>query len=560
MKPKRKIIFNDVSSQYRRSQEHQLKNISFEINEGELNLLAGPSGSGKSTLVLLLNGIIPHHSRAKVTGTIEVFGKNPVKESVLEMSGYIGMLLQDPDSQLATSRVRDEIILTLEFQGKSHDEINIITETLLKQFKIQNLAENDSTRMSGGEKQLVALAAMMASDPNIIILDEPTSNLDPVNTEKILRHVQRFHEQKKTIILIEHKINEVFTYCPPDKILLMNNGKIIAHKTPNMLFKTTLLEDIGLSIPGVARYIEHSGLRNRKEYNLPFSIPEFKKSITSFSKKELSILRESLRPPKRFNFKTEQILLSFNNITFAYRNQFQSSLTNLSFMINKGEFIAIIGNNGSGKSTLVKHIIGLNKPNTGVVIVSDVDTRESTTAQLASKISFLFQNPDNQIFNSSVLDEVKYAPITCKMPKQVAITRAKASIEAVGLAKYIDHNPLKLSMGQKQRVAVASALAMAPEIIVLDEPTTGQDPSSLNGIMDLMRKEYKTKTNLVMVTHDMDLVDQVANRVIVMSDGKVIADGETDQIFMNREILGQSNLKPPLRIEMLAIVNRYLEK
>jgi energy-coupling factor transport system ATP-binding protein len=555
-----KITFNDVSVQYRRSKEKQLENISFELNEGELTLLMGPSGSGKSTLVLLFNGIIPHHTRAKVTGEIEVFGKNPLDTSVLEMSSLIGMLLQDPESQLATSRVRDEIIFTLEFQGKNPIEIDEKTQNLMQKFHILPLADSDSTRLSGGEKQQVALAAMMALDPSIIILDEPTSNLDPVNTSIVLNHVQRFRKQGKTVILIEHKINEVFNYCRPDKILLMNEGRVIAQDRPNKLFKTTLLEDIGLAIPTVARYVEKSGLRNRKEDKLPFSLPEFKDFVDSLSKQETFMLKQSLSPPERINLKTEQRLLRFEHVTFAYRNQLHPSLTDLSFMINRGEFIAIIGNNGSGKSTLVKHIIGLNKPDTGIVIINDVDTRKSTAAQLAPKISFLFQNPDNQIFNSTVLKEVKFAPLNCKMPKEDAITRATASIHSVGLGKYIDQNPLKLSMGQKQRVAVASALAMTPEIIVLDEPTTGQDPSSLKGIMDLMKKEYQTKTNIVMVTHNMDLVDQVANRVLVMSDSKVIADGETDSIFTNSEILNQSNLKAPIRIEMLSIINQIIQE
>jgi energy-coupling factor transport system ATP-binding protein len=470
------------------------------------------------------------------------------------------MLLQDPESQLATSRVRDEIIFTLEFQGKSPTEIETKTRTLLTEYEIEHLAESDSTRLSGGEKQLVALAAMMALDPEIIVLDEPTSNLDPVNTEKILHHIQKFREQGRTVILIEHKINEVFNFCPPDRIILMNEGKIITHETPLNLFKTTLLENIGLSTPLIAKYTEKSGLRDRKNDYLPLSISEFKDFATSLTKEELLLLKQSLGPPKRVNLEIDEQVLNFDDVIFAYRNQLQPALRNLSFTINKGEFIAIIGNNGSGKSTLVKHVIGLNKPNSGTVIIGGEDTRKTTAAQLARKISFLFQNPDNQIFNATVLKEVKYAPENCKMPKQEAVNRATTAINAVGLEKYIHQNPLKLSMGQKQRVAVASALAMTPEIIVLDEPTTGQDPSSLKGIMNLMLREYQTKTNIIMVTHDMDLVDQVANRVLVMCESKVITEGETDEIFLNTEILKKSNLKSPVRVQMLSIINSCLAK
>ncbi|MHA1237312.1 MAG: energy-coupling factor ABC transporter ATP-binding protein, partial [Candidatus Hodarchaeales archaeon] len=276
----REILFEGVCSQYRKSKIEQLQNINFKINEGELTLLAGPSGSGKSTLVLLLNGIIPHHTRAKVTGSMNVFGKNPSETTVLDMSNTVGMLLQDPDSQLATSRVKDEIILTLEFQGKTPEEITIILEKMLTKFGITDLSDHDSTRMSGGEKQLVALAAMMSRDPSIIILDEPTSNLDPVNTAKVLNHIQKFKEEGKTVILIEHKINEVFDHCPPDKIMLMSDGRIIAHKTPSEMLKDPVnhFKSIGLSKPDIYNYIKRSNLL-KSDNSGPSSIVEFTKYL-----------------------------------------------------------------------------------------------------------------------------------------------------------------------------------------------------------------------------------------------------------------------------------------
>ncbi|MFW9991492.1 MAG: ABC transporter ATP-binding protein [Candidatus Odinarchaeota archaeon] len=555
----RKIIFNDVSSQYRRSKKQQLMNINLEIQDGELTLLAGSSGSGKSTLVLLLNGIIPHHTRANITGTIDVFGKNPLEEPVLEMSHLVGMLLQDPDSQLATSQVKDEIILTLEFQGKNHEDIDRITDNLLEQFDIQHLAESDSTRMSGGEKQLVALAAMMSLDPSIIILDEPTSNLDPMNTARVLKHVQRFQEEGRTVILIEHKMNEVFNYCPPDRIILIDNGKVLMHQEPKVIFDSPVIQDIGLKIPDVANYIWKCGLPRRKNGSYPWSIADFDDYIQDLDNQQLEQLRQALKLPKRLNLVTNQQLLLFDNATFTYRNQARSAIENVSFSVNKGEFLAIIGNNGAGKSSLVKHVIGLNKPVLGTVMVDDTDSRELTAAKLARNVSFLFQNPDNQLFASTVLKEVKYGPINCGMDKEEAEIRAKEAIEAVKLGAYMDQNPLKLSMGQKQRVAVASSLAMSPEIIVLDEPTTGQDPISLQGIMDLMFKEYEKKVTIIMVTHDMNLVDKVANRVIVMSDRKVIDDGSTDAVFKKSDLLKKCNLEPPIRVQMQKIVEDYLK-
>ncbi|MHA2366025.1 MAG: ABC transporter ATP-binding protein [Candidatus Hodarchaeales archaeon] len=550
-----KIIFKNVSSQYRRSKSPQLENINLEIKEGELTLLAGPSGSGKSTLVQLLNGIIPHHTRAKVTGTINVFEKDPIEETVLEMSRFVGILLQDPDSQLATSRVVDEIILTLEFQGKTSEEIDDKVGELLQQFKIMNLAGKDSTRLSGGEKQLVALTAMMSSDPSIIILDEPTSNLDPVNTIKVLRHIDRFKNDGKTVILIEHKLNEVFNNCPPDRILLMDNGKILIHQTPRKVFESPLFEKIGLDIPEIVKYIKKSGLLEKNRSSYPWSYKEFRDYIQNLDHNDLEKLKNSLQPPKRINHISNKQLILFEDVSYKYRDQLSSAVKGVNFSANNGEFVAIIGNNGAGKSSLVKHIIGLNKPELGNVWITGINTKKTTSAKLASSVSFLFQNPDNQIFSSTVLKEVKYGPLNCKVPKLEAEKRSKEAIFFVNLEDFIDHNPIKLSMGQKQRVAVASALAMLPKIIVLDEPTTGQDPSSLKGIIDLMLKEYEKLVTIVMVTHDMNLVDRVANRVILMNNGQVEMDGEIDTVFNNQKILRKCGLEPPIRVQMLSILN-----
>jgi energy-coupling factor transport system ATP-binding protein len=554
----RKIYLENVYSQYRRSKEPQLAGINLEIKEGELVLLAGPSGSGKSTLVLLLNGIIPHHTRANVTGTIDVFGKSPTEESVLEMANTIGMLLQDPESQLATSRVLDEIILTLEFQGKTSGEIDEIARNVMGDFEIEKLADNDSARMSGGEKQLVALAAMISRDPAIVILDEPTSNLDPVNTARVLKHVQRFKNEGRTVILIEHKINEVFNYCPPDKIILMDKGAVVQHGAPTEVFNSPIIEKIGLSIPTIARFIRKSGLQ-RKGSRYPWTLNEFRDYAGNFNIQELNTLKQVLGDLNRLDMDTGSQLLVFEDATFSYRSQKSPAMKGVSFIVNNGEFIAIIGNNGAGKSSLVKHIIGLNKPTTGAVTLEGVNTRKNTAAKLARKVAFLFQNPDNQIFASSVLNEVKYGPVNCGMDKVEALERAHEAIKSVKLDSYINQNPLKLSMGQKQRVAVASALAMAPEIIVLDEPTTGQDPTSLQGIMDLMRMEYEKQVTIVMVTHDMDLVDKAANRVIAMSENKVLADGKTDILFKDNDMLNRCNLMPPVRVQMLSVVESMME-
>jgi len=554
----RKIVFSDISVRYRRTSEEQIHDINLEIEEGQLILLCGPSGSGKSTLTLLFNGIIPHHSRAIVKGEINVFGRNPLEEKVANMANLVGILLQDPESQLATSRVKDEIILTLEFQGKARDEINAILNRLLTRFELDKLAEADSIRLSGGEKQLVALAAMLSLDPDIIILDEPTSNLDPFNTRKVLNHVASFKEEGKTIILIEHKINEVFNYCPPDKIVIMDNGIIFDQGMPKDIVQRDSLQKIGLSPPKIYDYCSRLSLTPNQRENLPFSLAEFQNFVVSLSADQKAELSNFLILTPRMNLKIDQNLMEFSDISFIYRNQIDNALNDITFSINKGELIAIVGNNGSGKSTLVKHMIGLHKPKAGNLIIDGKDSKNWTAAKLARKVAFLFQNPDYQIFNSTVLKEVSYGAKNCGMKKLLAIEKAKESLNLVKLIDFVEKDPLKLSMGQKQRVAVASALTMNPEVYVLDEPTTGQDPTSLKGIMDLMLTEYqRSSATIILVTHDMELVDSVANRVLAMNDGTIVLDDLTENVFAN-PLLSKCNLEPPIRIKMLQVLNQSI--
>ncbi len=554
----RQVIFSDVSVRYRRTSEEQISNVNLKINEGQLILLCGPSGSGKSTLTLLFNGIIPHHSRALVKGEINIFGRNPLKEKVANMANMVGMLLQDPESQLATSRVKDEIILTLEFQGKPRDEIDVIMTHILKRFELEKLAEADSIRLSGGEKQLVALAAMLSLDPDIIILDEPTSNLDPLNTRKVLNHVASFKKEGKTIILIEHKINEVFNCCPPDIIVIMNNGIIYDQGMPEDIVQRGSLQKIGLKLPKIYDYCSRLSLTPNQRKILPFSLIDFQNFIKSLSSNQKTELANFLEFSPRMNLKTNQNLMEFSNISFIYRNQLDNALKDVTFSINKGEFIAIVGNNGSGKSTLVKHMIGLNKPKDGNLVIDGKNSKHWTAAKLARKVAFLFQNPDYQIFNSTVLNEVSYGAKNCGMKKLLAIEKAKESLNLVNLNNFVEKDPLRLSMGQKQRVAVASALTMNPEVYVLDEPTTGQDPTSLKGIMDLMLMEYqRSSATIVLVTHDMELVDSVANRVLAMNDGTIVLDDLTDNVFAN-PLLTKCNLEPPIRMKMQQILNQSI--
>ncbi len=555
----KKITFTNVSAKYRRTSESQISDINLEINEGELVLLCGPSGSGKSTLTLLINGIIPHHSRAVVKGEINVFGRNPLQEKVADMANLVGMLLQDPESQLATSKVKDEIIFTLEFQGKSRKEIDMILNELLARFELDHLAEADSIRMSGGEKQIVALAAMLSLNPAIIVLDEPTSNLDPFNTKKVLTHVASFKNEGRTIVLIEHKINEVFNYCQPDKILVMNNGTIIDQGRPLSIFKKGSLERIGLYPPKTWNYCSKiPNLTDVQKNLLPVSYKEYETFLNAISRHQKDELAYLLQNLSRINLKTDQKLMEFSDLSFIYRNQTNTALKDVTFSINKGEFIAIVGNNGAGKSTLVKHIIGLNKPSDGELVIDGKNSRKLTAAKLARKVAFLFQNPDYQIFNATVLKEVSYGAKNCGMLKEEAIKKAKESLKAVKLENYEENDPLKLSMGQKQRVAVASALTMNPEIFVLDEPTTGQDPTSLKGIMDLMLAQYEcSAATIILVTHDMDLVDSVANRVLAMNNGVIIRDDSTENIFTD-EILTKCNLESPVRTKMLQILKNTL--
>jgi len=557
------VSVKNLEFSYLGSHEKVLRGISFEVHEGELIGVCGPTGCGKSTMFMCLNGLIPHWIKGEVTGEVRVKGLNPQERTIPEMSQVVGMVFQNPETQLFTPAVEREVAFPLENLGIPQKEIKERIDEALEWVGIPHLRKKSPEDLSGGQKQLVAVAATLAMRPSILLLDEPTADLDPVGAEQVLNVIRNLNEKYGiTVMIIEHRVDELSEFA--DKIMLINEGQIVKFDEVHKVFSDwDLVEKVGVRAPRVTESVvklQRFGIFNKiRGSKMPITVTEAARVYSQLFSKESEINvrdMEKLKKLPAHSFERKKRIdrskpiLSVKNLTFVYPDG-TKALNDVSLDIYEQEFIAIIGHNGSGKTTLCKHFLNLLTPTKGEVFVCGNNTKGMKVSRLAEDVGYVFQNPDHQLFADTVKDEVAYGPLNLKMPEEEVLDRVKRSLEVVGAEGLWDEYPRALSRGQRQRVATASTLAMASRILVLDEPTTGQDQRGLKRIMDLILRLNEEGRTIVMITHDMDLVAEYADRVVVMAQGKIIADGPPEEVFTQESILKEANLKPP-RINRLA--------
>jgi len=544
------IKLKNVSYRYPGSSEYALKNVNLKIKEGEVVLITGPSGAGKTTLCSILNGLVPHHYGGELEGDAIVNGINVAEASIGELAFVAGLLFQDPSSQLINPTVEDEIAFGLENKGVPPEQINKVVDYYLRHMGIEHLRRRSPQHLSGGQQQLVALTAVLAMEPEIYVLDEPTSNLDPLNSEMVFEKIFKIaKEQAKTLILVEHKIEKVVDII--DRLIVMNSGQIIYDgPLENILEDTNKYDEIielGVSIPQVTQlYALFRKSKRIATEKIPLKVSEAKKLFTKYIELQDHKTIEKVCPKYKSTTpkKEKNPIIKVENVHFVYPNGVKA-LDGVSLEIYRGEFVSILGQNGSGKTTLVKHFNGLLKPTSGKVIVDGMDTREVNMIQLVKKVAYCFQNPDEQIFASKVREELIYGPKNLNYPpEKIEEVVTKVSKE-LGLYDLLDKNPFELSMGQRQIIAVASVLTMEPEILIVDEPTTGQDPKGSHKIMNLMKSLNEQGKTIIVITHDMNLAAEYSDRIIVMNQGKKLLEGSPREVFNKIKILQKAHLEPP---------------
>lgn len=534
---KKKIIeFKDFSFQYRVQAEPTVKNINLSIYEGEKVLIVGPSGSGKSTLAHCINGLVPFFYDGIVTGQLNINGNDATKMNIFELSKIVGTVLQDPDSQFIGLTVGEDIAFKLENYCISQDEMIDRVDKSAELVDIKKELYSSPYKLSGGQKQRVTLAGVTVDDVKILLFDEPLASLDPATGESAIELIDKMQKQNnKTAIIIEHRLEDVL-HCDVDRVIVMDKGEIIADTTIDEIIRKDILRKVGIREPlylTALRYADCEINDTLKLKNIEtLELGEYKEKLKDWYENiEVYESDENQNP-----------ILELDNICFSYNNEKQI-LKNVSFKINKGDMAAIVGRNGAGKSTISKLVCGFYKPTSGRILFDGKDMVDYTIKERSEKIGFVMQNPNQMISKTMVYDEVAFGLKIRGLSDSEIKERVYETLKICGLYGYRNWPISALSFGQKKRVTIASILVLNPDMIILDEPTAGQDFKHYTEIMEFLVDLNKKGVTILMVTHDMHLMLEYTNKVIVLSEGEKIADNIPAYILTNKEIIEKANLK-----------------
>lgn len=534
---KKKIIeFKDFSFQYRVQAEPTVKNINLSIYEGEKVLIVGPSGSGKSTLAHCINGLVPFFYDGIVTGQLNINGNDATKMNIFELSKIVGTVLQDPDSQFIGLTVGEDIAFKLENYCISQDEMIDRVDKSAELVDIKKELYSSPYKLSGGQKQRVTLAGVTVDDVKILLFDEPLASLDPATGESAIELIDKMQKQNnKTAIIIEHRLEDVL-HCDVDRVIVMDKGEIIADTTIDEIIRKDILRKVGIREPLYLTALRYANC----EINDILKLKNIETLELGEYKEKLKDWYENIEVYE--SDENQNPILELDNICFSYNNEKQI-LKNVSFKINKGDMAAIVGRNGAGKSTISKLVCGFYKPTSGRILFDGKDMVDYTIKERSEKIGFVMQNPNQMISKTMVYDEVAFGLKIRGLSDSQIKERVYETLRICGLYGYRNWPISALSFGQKKRVTIASILVLNPDMIILDEPTAGQDFKHYTEIMEFLVDLNKKGVTILMVTHDMHLMLEYTNKVIVLSEGEKIADNIPAYILTNKEIIEKANLK-----------------
>lgn len=541
-----------VSYMYPRSRGPVLNDISLDVHKGEFLGIIGPTGAGKTTLCLTFNGIVPQFYGGRFFGRVTVAGMDTLEHPISALASHVGAVFEDPETQLIATSVENEIAFTLENLCVPRDEIIERIPRVLQAVRLEGSEQKHPHELSGGQKQRLAIAAALALRPDLLILDEPTSQLDPVGSREVFATVRELNKELGvTIIMASHAAEEMAEYA--DRLLLLSAGRVVASGTPDELYaEVELLQAHALRPPQVASTFFLMKQANLGVSRVPVRLAEGLDALQALEQQcTVEPPSDLSAPPPR----TGEPLLSVRDLKHTYDDGTEA-LHGVSLDIHEGEYILIIGQNGAGKTTLVKHFLKLLEPTEGVVSVGGVDTRELGVSSLARRIGYVAQNPDNQIFNTTVADEVAFALRNLDYTKDEVEARTVESLKAMGLLEQRDVHPLSLPKGDRARVVVAAILAMKPEIIIFDEPTTGQDYQGARYILEISRQLHQLGKTVIVITHHLYLMPEYAERVIVMCKGTILLDAPIRQAFHEIELLESTYLTPPQAVLLAQELSR----
>ena len=582
------LDFQNVSFCYPNGKTPALSDIDFKLNKGEFLGIIGPSGAGKTTLTSLMSGAIPHHYQGTFYGAVLVEGHDTCEMTLTDISRLVGLILQDIDAQMVATIVEDELLYGLENFGVPHECIMDRLDFAIEAVGIESLRYREIATLSGGQKQRVAIAAIMALQPEVMVLDEPTAALDPVSSQAVFETLAQLNRTKGiTIVVVEQKVALLAEFC--SRMLVLADGKIADEGSPEKVFSHSAeLKELGVDSPRTARisnYLHKLGLSSQK--NVSLSVCDTCASISRIVGEsrnvtyetplhiENHIQKDALQPSYlpvidgpvmasatgpfgRISTETQEKAPSLEVIDVSFRYDVSNDGVNhITFSVEPGELVALIGQNGAGKTTVTKLVNGLLRPQDGDVLIMGSSTKPKKISEIARHVSTLFQNPDYQICKETVLEEVAFGLELKGVPSKEATERAHKTLEHFNLDP--EASPFLLSRGQRQIVALASVVVCEPDILILDEPTCGLDYKECMVVMQAVEELREKGCAVLMVCHDMEVVSDFATRLIVMTQGSIIADGPLADVFAQDDIMRAAAVMPPQVTQVARILSRHVD-
>ncbi|MCF8779199.1 DUF3744 domain-containing protein [Vibrio sp. IRLE0018] len=543
------IEFSNFSFRYESLDKPTLRNINLRIEKGEKIVIIGPSGSGKSTLGQCLNGLIPHAIKGEVFGSLTINGQETATFAMHQFTEQVGTVLQDTDSQFVGLSIGEDIAFALENQLTANIEMYSLVKATAKMVDLEQMLQRSPHDLSGGQKQRVSLAGILVDDVDILLFDEPLAALDPKTGKRTIEIIDELHRKTgKTVVIIEHRLEDVL-HRHVDRIILMDGGEIIADTTPNELLASPLLAQYGIREPLYLTALKSAGCH--------LAVDDHPSSLSSLP---LANYQHAMtdwfdQANTTSNHIRSETLLDVRNLTYSYDGE-KNALEGVSFNVQRGEFVSILGKNGSGKSTITKLIMGVIEPDDGTMHLNGQDLSELTIFERSQKVGVVMQNPNHMISHHMIFDEVAFGLRNRGWDEPQVNDKVLEVLELCGLSKY-RHWPIEaLSYGQKKRVTIASILALEPELLILDEPTAGQDYRNYTSMLSFIEKlNRELGITVVIISHDMHLVLEYTTRSIVIADSQLVADAPMTDVFSNPALLDRANLTTTSLYELATRLN-----
>lgn len=527
------ISIQDLSFTYAGTTHPALQHVNGEVEEGAFVVIMGHEGAGKSTLCYSLNALVPRFFRGEYAGRVAIHDVEVARARVAEMSRRAGLVLQDFEAQLFSTSVELEVAFGPENLCLPREEIEQRIDRYLRFVGLAEMRRREPASLSGGQKQRLAIASVLVLEPLVLVMDEPTTDLDPIGREEVLSISDLLRQERRTLVVVDQDPN---TAVDADQVWLMREGEMVAQGPPRqVLTDLALLESCGVQPPPTVALFQALGWPGQ-----PLTVDE---AIALIQQHHLARPRPLQTPVAQTNGRP--IILELRDVDYVYPTRAVEALKGVTLQIREGEFLALVGQNGSGKTTLAKHLNGLLKPTRGEVLFRGRPLGEIRRTEMARHVGYVFQNPDHQIFSNTVREEVGFGLRMAGMGPKAVEERVAEALAVVGLSGYEEEIPFTLTKGERQRVAVASVLAAQPQVIILDEPTTGLDYRHQRSMMEMLRDLHRRGHTVIIITHSMWVAAEYAERVVVMKDGRILLDAPTRTAFAQEQVLAEASLRPP---------------